>query len=166
MTKLYIKQKVFSLTEHFDVFDANENTRFRVDGSFFKIPKQFRILDATGNEVAIVKKEMFHFLPHFSVLVHGTQVATIAREMSFFGQHYSIDAGDLKIKGDWWNLNFSVSRGSEEIAQIRQKMFSWGNSYEVDIQDENAQILIIALVIAINTVKADEQAAKNTNSTN
>ena len=63
-------------------------------------------------------------------------------------------------------MNFTVSRGNEEIAQIRQKMFSWGNSYEVEIEDDDAQILVIALVIAINTVKADEQAAKESNSTN
>ena len=55
LSKLYIKQKVFSLTEHFDVFDSHENTRYQVDGSFFKFPKQFHILDAAGNEVAIVK---------------------------------------------------------------------------------------------------------------
>ena len=46
-----------------------------------------------------------------------------------------------------------------KVAYIRQKLLSWGDSYEVRVLDDRLDVLILALVIAIDRVKADEAAA-------
>ncbi|NQD67060.1 hypothetical protein HP456_14180, partial [Bacillus haikouensis] len=41
------------------------------------------------------------------------------------------------------------------------KWFSWGDSYRVQVLDEEMETIVIALVIAIDCVKADESAASS-----
>jgi len=39
---------------------------------------------------------------------------------------------------------------------------SWGDAYEVTILDETMEEIVVALVVAIDCVKAEENAAANT----
>ncbi|KFN92774.1 hypothetical protein TMUPMC115_0392 [Tetragenococcus muriaticus PMC-11-5] len=63
MEKLYIKQKVFSLGEKFTVTDEQERPRYYVEGSFFKLPKQFSIVDDKQHEIARITKKTMTLLP-------------------------------------------------------------------------------------------------------
>jgi uncharacterized protein YxjI len=59
MKKLYIKQKVFSIGEKFTITDENQQPRYSVEGSFFKIPKEFKILDENHHEIGVITSEIF-----------------------------------------------------------------------------------------------------------
>ena len=67
MKQLYIKQKVFSLSGKFTVKDQQEQDVYYVEGSFLKIPKTFSIMNAAREEVVLITKKMFSFLPKFLV---------------------------------------------------------------------------------------------------
>lgn len=162
MKRLYIKQKVFSLAERFTVSDANGSPRYYVEGSFLRIPKTFRIVDADyGAEVAVIEKKVLSLLPHFDVLVNGAPVASIDKEFSFFKPKYRLDAQGLTVEGDWWDMNFEVRRGGQVVAQVAQRWLSWGDSYEVTVLDDALEALVVAIVVAIDKVKADENDASD-----
>ncbi|KFJ03099.1 LURP-one-related/scramblase family protein [Bifidobacterium subtile] len=159
MQQLYIKQQVFTLAEHFTVADAGGNVRYRVEGSFLRIPKSFSITDPFGVEVARLEKTVFSLLPHFSVFVGGMQVASIDKELSLFRPRYRIDAAGLNVQGDWWDMEFSASRAGVEVARISKRWLSWGDSYEITVFDDALETLIVALVVAIDKVKNDENSS-------
>ena len=161
MQQLYIKQKVFSLGEQFNVTDANGFPRYSVQGSFMRIPKSFQVYDASGNEIAVIVKKVLSWLPHFSVLMGGNAVATIDKELTVFRDRYRIDAQGLSIEGDWWDMNFTVTRDGAEVARIAQRWLAWGDTYEVTVFDTRLEALIVSLVIAIDCVKAEQQAQRN-----
>ncbi|BAQ32004.1 LURP-one-related/scramblase family protein [Bifidobacterium scardovii] len=161
MQQLYIKQKVFSLGEQFNVTDANGFPRYSVQGSFMRIPKSFQVYDASGNEIAVIVKKVLSWLPHFSVLMGGNEVATIDKELTVFRDRYRIDAQGLSIEGDWWDMNFTVTRDGAEVARIAQRWLAWGDTYEVTVFDTRLEALIVSLVIAIDCVKAEQQAQRN-----
>jgi uncharacterized protein YxjI len=54
-----------------------------------------------------------------------------------------------------------VNRNGKRIAEIHKKWISWGDTYEVVIYEEDLDDLIIALVVAIDRVKADDAAASS-----
>ena len=165
MRQLYIKQKVFSIGEKFTVTDAAGNPRFTVEGSFMSIPKRFHITDAqTGFEAATVEKKVLSWLPHFDVLVGGSTVASIDKEFTFFKPKYRIDAQGLEVEGDWWDMNFQVRRGGIVVAEVAQRWLSWGDTYEVTVHDDSMETLIVAIVVAIDKVKADESSASSASS--
>jgi uncharacterized protein YxjI len=47
------------------------------------------------------------------------------------------------------------------VGEVDKKWFSWGDSYRVQVLDEEMETIVIALVIAIDCVKADESAASS-----
>ncbi|WP_062351230.1 LURP-one-related/scramblase family protein [Bacillus kwashiorkori] len=159
MKQLYIKQKVFSLSGKFTVKDDQERDVYYVEGSFLKIPKTYTIYDNRGSEVALITKKVFSFLPKFFVEVNGQEVLTIKKEFSFFKARYLIDAAGIEVRGNWWDMDFQVFQFGEVIGMVSKKWFTWGDSYEVEIFKDEMEEIMVALVVAIDCVKADERAA-------
>lgn len=161
MKQLYIKQKVFSLSGRFTVKDQQEKDIYFVEGSFMKIPKSFTIKNSAGTEVALITKKTFSFLPKFYVEVNGHEVLTINKEFSFFKSRYSIDAANIEVKGNWWNMDFEIFQNGEMAGKVNKEWFTWGDSYKVQILKEEMETIVIALVIAIDCVKSDQAAASS-----
>ncbi|MEH7251025.1 LURP-one-related family protein [Neobacillus niacini] len=166
MKQLYIKQKVFSLSGKFTVKNQQEKDVYYVEGSFMQIPKTFSIMDTTRNEVALVTKKVFSFLPKFFVEVHGREVLTIKKEFSFFKARYTFDGAGIEVHGNWWDMDFQVvQHDGKVVGQVSKEWFTWGDSYKVQILDEEMETIIIALVVAIDCVKADHAAAASATTT-
>ncbi|MCM3897658.1 LURP-one-related/scramblase family protein [Gordonia sputi] len=162
MSRLFIKQKVFSVGEKFTVFDELQQSRYFVRGSFMQIPKRFTVTTASDVPVAQITKTVFSFLPRFTVEMEGVGlVATIRKEFTFFKPKYSVDGAALSVSGDWWDMNFSVFRANHEVARIHRKLLSWGDTYEVDVFDDALEAMIISLVVAIDRVRADASSSSS-----
>lgn len=159
MKYLYIKQKVFSLAGKFTVKDERQNDVYFVEGSFLRIPKTFSITDAHDQEIATITKKPFSFLPTFFVEVIGQDIVTIKKQFTFIKARYTIDGAGIKVQGNLWDMNFQVLRDGEEVGSVQKKWFTWGDSYEVQINDEESEAIVIALVVAISYVKAAQAAA-------
>lgn len=161
MKQLYIKQKVFSLSGKFTVKDQQEKDVYYVEGSFMQIPKTFSIMNTTRDEVALITKKAFSFLPKFFVEVNGREVLTIKKEFSFLKARYTIDGAGIEVHGNWWDMDFQVLQHGEVAGQVSKEWFTWGDSYKIQILDEKMETIMIALVVAIDCVKADQAAASS-----
>lgn len=161
MKQLFIKQKVFSLSGKFTVKDEQGKDTYYVEGSFMKFPKTFSIMNITKAEVALITKKMFSFLPKFFVEVNGLEVLTIRKEFSFFKARYTIDAAGIEVNGNWWDMDFEILQHGEVVGKVSKEWFTWGDSYKVQILNDELEAIIIALVVAIDCVKADNEAASS-----
>ena len=161
MKLFYIKQKVFSLSGKFTVKNQQENDVYYVEGSFLQIPKTFSIMDTTRSEVALITKKVFSFLPQFFVEVKGREVVTIKKEFSFLKPRYTIDAAGIEVRGNWWEMDFQVLQHGEIVGKVNKEWFTWGDSYKVQVLNEEMETIVIALVIAIDCVKADQAASSS-----
>ncbi|WP_182199533.1 LURP-one-related/scramblase family protein [Paraliobacillus salinarum] len=159
MNKLYMRQKVFSLGGKFTVKNKSDQDKYMIEGSLFSVPKTFTIIDANENVIGKITKKVFSFLPKFFVEVDGEEMITIQKEFSFFKARYRIDARNIEVQGDWWDKNFEVMSRGEVVGQVVEKWFAWGDTYEVTIFDETLEHIIISLVVAIDFVKQQDNAA-------
>ncbi|WP_048828099.1 LURP-one-related/scramblase family protein [Bacillus sp. B-jedd] len=161
MKQLYIKQKVFSLSEKFTVKDQDEIDVYFIEGSFMKIPKTFSVMNINRDEVALITKKVFSFLPRFFVEVNGREMVTIQKEFSFFKPRYTIEGVGIEVQGNWWDMDFEVLQHGEVVGRVNKEWFTWGDSYKVQILKDEMESIIIALVVAIDCVKADNAAASS-----
>ncbi|MBG0918743.1 LURP-one-related/scramblase family protein [Exiguobacterium sp. SRB7LM] len=161
MHTLYMKQKVFSLRGRFTIKDADGHDQYFIEGSFMKFPKSFEIKDTSGQTVTTITKKTFSFLPKFFVEVDGTDMMTISKEFSFFKPKYSIDAAGIDVQGDWWDMDFNVTKNGQSIGSVQKKWFSWGDSYEIRVEEPEMEHLLISIVVAIDCAKADQAAASS-----
>lgn len=56
-------------------------------------------------------------------------------------------------------MDFQVYKQGQLVGQVKKSGFTWGDSYKVQILDEDVQTIVIAIVVAIDCVKSDEAVA-------
>lgn len=159
MKSVYLKQKVMSLRGRFEVFDEAQQALYQIEGSFMQIPKTFTILDNGRNEKALITKKTFSFLPTFNVEVEGREMFTIKKEFTFFKAKYAIEGAGITVSGSLWDMEFEIMRQGEIIGRVNKEWLTWGDTYRIQILDEQWEMLVIALVVAIDCVKADQNNA-------
>ena len=157
--KLYLKQKVFSWKDQGTVKDENGNDKYYIEGKVFSLGKQLTVRDANQNDVAFIKQKVLTLLPRFFVEMNGEQVAEIVKKISFLKQKYVINGPDWEVEGDFFAHDYSIVDGEKQIAVIHKKWMTWGDTFEIDINNEKDEVLILALVLAIDAVMDANSAA-------
>ena len=62
--RLLIKQRVFSWTDSYDVYDENENAKYFVKAEFFSLGHQLHIYDRNDRELGVIRqRRMVVFSP-------------------------------------------------------------------------------------------------------
>lgn len=147
--KLYLKQKIFSWLDRFTAKDADGNDCYTVEGKL-AFGKQLTIYDGRGSHVAFVRQRFMPFLPRFDVEIGGQWVCTVQREMTLFSQHYTIEGLDWWLSGDFIAHEYSMTGPDGTVMDMRRALFTWGDSYELDIHDPGNALLCLAIAIAVD----------------
>ena len=61
--KLLMKQRVFSWTDTYDVYDEAGNKKYFVKAELFRLGHQIHVFDVSGNEIGMIKQRLFTLLP-------------------------------------------------------------------------------------------------------
>lgn len=161
--KYYIKQSVFSLTDRFTIKDQYGVDVYTVEGSFFKIPKEFTIYNMDGRPVVFIKKQLFRFMSHFDIEIAGHHV-TVKQNFTFFRRSISMENIQWTLEGDLWGYNYSLVEGNRYIMSLKKHWFTWGDSYELDIENENEAPLCIAIAIVIDRLIYESNSSSSNSS--
>ncbi len=159
--RLYMKQKIFSLVDRFYIKDENGQDRYYVEGEFFTLGKKFHLYDMNGVELAFIQQKLLTFLPKFFVYQNGNIVAEIVKEFTFLKPRYRVDGLDWEVDGEFLSHDYYVRSSGYDLAYVHKVWMSWGDSYEIDLNDSRDTVLTLAVVLAIDAVM---DAAENSNS--
>ncbi len=157
--KLYIKQKVFSWRDRFNVWDEAGRERWYVEGELFSWGKKLHVTDAQGREAAFIQQKVWSFLPRYHVFVGGVQIAEIVKEFTFLRPRYSIAGLGWQIDGSFWEHDYTITQNGQPIVSIHKQWMTWGDCYELEIFDARNEIPTLAVTLAIDCVLASQAAA-------
>ncbi len=155
--KLYIKQKVFSWADKFNISDEQGNSRYYVEGEIFSWGKKLHIFDTNRREVAFIRQKLMSFLPRFHVEINGDVVATIVKDFTFFRQSYHLEGLTWQVDGDFLAHEYVMYDNRTEIMRMSKTWFTWGDSYELDIFNPENEILCLSVALAIDCAMAQSQ---------
>jgi uncharacterized protein YxjI len=150
--KLYIKQRIFTFRDKFDVKDENKNVVFQVKSDFFSIPPTIRLFHAQGEELFVIKRKLISLLAKFRVYSKNEEVATISQKWSFMKKVFEVECkyGKLDLIGNIFALNFQLMLEGKLVASIQKALISFGDSYEIIIEEGYDPGLLTCIVIAID----------------
>lgn len=158
--KLYIKQKVFSWKDKFTVKDVDGNDRYMVEGEFFTIGRKLHVYDMAGREVIYIAQEVWAWLQQYHVHVAGSHAADVKQEFTWFRPKYEISGPSCPgwtVDGSFWEHEYEVrDENGQVIVRISKEWMTWGDSYELDIADPAHEQLALAIVLAIDCAKANQ----------
>ena len=149
---LYIKERIFTWGDKFDVCDQNGTPKYYVAGEVFSWGKKLHVYDRYEREVAFIKQELFTWMPCYCVYVGGREVARIRREFSFFRPRYTVEGLNWDVDGSFWEHNYTVSKNGRAIVDIEKEWMTWGDTYRLQIADDADEIVALAVVLTIDCV--------------
>ena len=158
--RFYIREKYFSFGDDFIITDERENVAFRVKGQVFSFGNKLRLYDANERELIYIEQEIFKFLPQYTIYAENNELATIKKNFTFFSHSFDIDSvyGSYTLDGDFTSHEFTIYRQDGSFAaSLTKKLFSFGDSYEIEIEDEENIPFTLALVIVVDQVIHDNK---------
>ncbi len=154
--ELYIKQRVFSWGDSYDVYDGQGNPKYRVQSELFSFGHQIHVFDArTGVEVGSVHQHILSLFKTFDIVIGGQICGTVQREISLFVPRYTVDYRNWDVEGDFFGWDYTVNSGTGAVMTISKEWLSWGDTYTLRFQNLADEIPGLLLVIAIDAANCD-----------
>lgn len=149
--KLLIKQRVFSWTDSYDVYDEDGNARYFIKAEFLALGHKLHVYDQYKNhEIGMIRQKLLTFLPTFEIEVGGRVKGTIRKQFTFLKQKYEIDYNGWRVEGNFMGWDYSVYDGSSAVIYISKELLHWGDTYVIDFENPEDELDGLLLVIAID----------------
>ena len=158
MYELYIKQKVFKITDHYEVMDSNQNPVYRVDQDFRLVGNTVHVSMMDGSEAFVINKRVLTIMPKYDVDFSNGKTAFIKQKFTFFIKSIDMyfDNKLLSLDGSLWDLDFRVFSDNNEIGNISRKILAWGDTYVISVFAPEFEEALLALTIAVDNIKDNE----------
>lgn len=155
MRQLYIKQKVFKITDHYPVMDSYNNTVYLVDEEFKFWGKTIHVTKPDGSHVFTIDREMFRLMYHFVATFNDGKRILLKNKFRLFHLGIDVISDDyqLTLEGDFFALNFEVFSHTNKVGHIYSKWFSWGDTFVIDVMDPTFEEELLALMIMVDFMK-------------
>lgn len=154
--ELMIKQRIFSWTDSYDVYDETGEARYFVEAEFLTLGHQIHVYDKrSGREVGSIHQKLFTFLPTFEIVIDGQVKGQVHKEFSLFTPRYQVDFRGWDVQGDFLNWDYQVMRGDAEVMTISKQWLTWGDTYVLRYSNPADEMPGLLLVIAIDAANCD-----------
>lgn len=101
--QLLIKQRVFSWSDTYDIYDEQGNQKYFVKNEFISLGHRLHVYDAAHNEIGFIKQKLFCFLPTFEIEWNGQLMGHIEKRFALFRPQYDVDFRDGVQKVTSWD---------------------------------------------------------------
>lgn len=148
---LYIRQRIFSWTDSYDVYDESGEARYEVRAEFFSLGHQIHVYDKrTGQEVGSIHEKLLRFLPTFEIVIGGRLQGTVRKELTFLRPRYRVDYRGWAVEGDLLGWDYRVTQGGRVVMAISKELLSWSDTYVLRYDNPTDEMPGLLLVLAID----------------
>lgn len=157
MNKFYMRQKIFSIGDKYNIYDENNCLCYYCKGDFFSITSKLHLFSKNDNELFYIRKKILAFLPTYQLFKNDEEVAKVHKKLTLFTHTIDIDSkyGCFTIKGDFLAHDFQILRDNIAVCEVHKQWISFGDSYCITIYDDKENDFFIALIILIDNCLHD-----------
>lgn len=154
--RLLIKQRVFTWTDSYDIYDEAGDPKYFVKAEFLSLTHQLHVYDRYQNEIGLISQRFLTFMPQFDIHINGQAVGSIQKKFSFFRPQYEVDCMGWRVEGDFLEWEYDVYQGCGRAAHISKELFHWGDTYVIDYGNPQDEVMALLLVIAIDAANCSQ----------
>ena len=153
--KYMLKEQVLSWSDTYEIHNENKELMYTVKGKAFSFGDKLTIFDASGKEVAFIEQKMLAMMPRYRLYKGGELFAEIQQKISWFKKKFILDVpgpNDYTIDGSFWDHDYLFQRKGRVVASVNKKMFSWSDTYGIEVVNGEDDVSILATAIIIDLV--------------
>jgi uncharacterized protein YxjI len=160
-TRYKISQKMFSIGDDFWIENQEGEKVFKVDGKALRLRETLIFEDMSGNKLCKIQERLLAFRDTMAIEdADGRQMAVIKKGLiAPLGDHWTVNVRngpDLDVQGNILDHEYSINERRKKIAEVSKKWLSLTDTYGVEIDSGQNDILILAVAIAIDMMSHDE----------
>jgi len=160
-TRYKIHQKLISIGDDFWIENQDGKRVFKVDGKVLRIRKTLVFEDLNGNTLCKIKERLLTIKDTMEIEgPDGKDMAVIKKALiaPFRDRwHVKVKNGeDLDVQGSILDHEYAIKQGRKRVAEISKKWFRLTDTYGVEIDAGQNDILILAVAVAIDMMAHDD----------
>jgi uncharacterized protein YxjI len=146
---------MFSIGDDFWIENQDGDRIFKVDGKVLRLGKTLIFEDMNGNKLCQIEERLLTFKDTMVVEdADGHQMAVIKKGLiAPLGDHWTVKVRkgpDLDVQGNILDHEYSIMQRRKKIAEVSKKWLTLTDTYGVEIDEGQNDILILAVAIAID----------------
>ncbi len=165
-TRYKIRQNLISIGDDFWIENGEGKRVFKVDGKILRIRETLVFEDLHGNPLCTIKERLLAIRDTMTITEpDGEELAVIKKALfTPLRDRWSVnvkDGPDLDVQGNIFDHEYSIKQGWNKVAEISKRWFSLTDTYGVEIEAGQNDILILAVAIAIDMMAHDDDKKKD-----
>ena len=152
--ELHIRQRIFSWTDSYDVYDDSGEARYEVRSALFSLGHQIHVYDKRADEhseeIGCIRPKLFTLLPTFEIQIGGRTVGIIRKKFTLFREDYEVDYLGWDVEGNFLGWDYRIHRSGMEILSITKEIWNWSDTYTLRFRNPADELPGLLLVLAID----------------
>jgi uncharacterized protein YxjI len=159
-TRYRMRQKLVSFGDDFWIENADGQRTFKVDGKMLRVRDTLFFEDLQGQTLCKIQERLLRVRDTMTIEgPNGEAMATVRKALIAPLRHRWVvkigDGPDLNIQGNILSLEYTIGDGDSKIAEVSRKWFRIADTYGVQIDPGQNDILILAITVAIDMMAHD-----------
>lgn len=154
---MIVRQKIWSLGEHFYVQNEAEENLFEVRGEVLSLGRKLHVLNLAGEELCLLNQK-FGLTHKFAIEEHGEEIAELRSKFGF-RTHFVCEELGWDITGHFMSLDYEITQDGAPVAQVHRKALSLADCYQVHVERDEDALHVLCVVLAIDSAIEDSDMA-------
>ncbi len=150
-----MRQKLVAFGDDFWIENESGQRAFKVDGKMLRVRDTLFFQNINGQTLCKLQERMVRVKD--TKIIEGPndeQLATVRKAIiTPVRNRWTVKIGDgpdLNVQGNILSLEYSIGEGNRKIAEVSRKWFRVADTYGVQIEPGQNDIVILALTVAID----------------
>jgi uncharacterized protein YxjI len=160
-----IRQNLISIGDDFWIENEEGKRIFKVDGKVLRIRKTLVFEDLNGKKLAQIQERLLTIKDTMVVEdADGKDLATIKKALiTPLRDRWDVkvkNGPDLDVQGDFLAHEYTIKVGRDKVAEVSKKWLKITDTYGVEIEAGQNDILLLAVAVAIDIMVDEEHKKK------
>jgi uncharacterized protein YxjI len=158
-----MRERILSWGDDFTIRNADGQNVFHVDGKVFSFGDKLTFKDTGGKELLRINQKLLSFGPQYEIIRGDDTVAVVRKHLfTLLRARFTVDVpgpDDLEARGNFLDHEYTFTRHDREIARVSKKFFALADTYAIDIDPGEDDVVILAAAVVIDLVSHPDQSS-------
>jgi len=150
-----MREKMVSFGDDYWIQNEHGQKAFKVDGKALRVRSTLNFEDAHGKKIYQIQEKKLRVKDSMEVEdAQGNRVAIVKKAIiSPIRDRFSVSikgGPDLDVKGNIVDHQYTIGEGRDKVAEASKKWFRVRDSYGVEVETGQDDLLILAVTVCID----------------
>lgn len=150
-----MRQKLVSIGDDYWIENDARQRVFKVDGKALRVRSTLIFEDPQGHELCKIQEKMLRIKDTMEIEdSSGRTAATVKKALiNPLRDRWSVkvqNGPDLEVQGNLLDHEYTIGEGQNKVAEVSKRWFRVADSYGVDVEPGQNDVLILAVTAAVD----------------